>query len=420
VRLLAGDYDIERLGELMSDAPFFAAARAFRYAGDSGALPAMISCCSRQQARDLWAFLAERRPGGTPPPPLVLGDTPAVERQRVLANFSAGRLDTLIQVGVLIEGGDAPRCKLLIDLAPSVSRVRATQKYFRVMTRHADQEARIVVLLPDRLPRPPLLPMGLLMSPGEEYFCGALIGQEETAKTSRRPLAGGRSPIHRVRVRQRVLVCAPLRRPELDPHDTAAVRQVLESCADFDPDRPCGLFSFRRLWLIHPSFTGSGESLLRCCGVRYWRQGAFWAFLDRHFPEAMAVRRYSTGEQERWCSCEQDLERLFAHARQRTDRRLLGEALRGLGWPAHDSCEPEERTLRREALEELAPWLATLRQRERMAMELRFGLGAEPGMTWLGVGDRLGVSRERARQVVEKGLRKLRWQAMRTGNSPST
>ena len=99
---------------------------------------------------------------------------------------------------------------------------------------------------------------------------------------------------------------------------------------------------------------------------------------------------------------------------------MLGEALRGLGWPAQDSWDPEHQTLWREALEELGPWLKTLRQRERMAMELRFGLGAASGMTWLGVGDRLGVSRERARQIVQKGLRKLRWQAMRTGNSLPT
>ncbi len=259
VRLLAGEYDVERLGELMSSAPFFGAVRAFRYQGANATLPALVACASRQQTRDLWAFLAEKRPPGRPAPALILGETPAPERERALADFAAGRLDTLVQVGVLIEGWSSPRCKLLIDLAPSISRVRATQKYFRVMTRHGDQEARIVVLLPRSLPRPPVLPVDLLMRPGEEYFCGALITAEEDRRDRRPLVEDERSSIAKVTVKQRVLVCASLERPTLDPHDAQQVREVLESCPEFDAERPPGLRGFRRLWLTHPRFKGSGS-----------------------------------------------------------------------------------------------------------------------------------------------------------------
>ncbi len=133
----------------------------------------------------------------------------------------------------------------------------------------------------------------------------------------------------------------------------------------------------------------------------------------------MAVQRYGTGELERWSSCEQDVEFLLGHARRQANRRLLGEALRGLGGPVHDPCDPERQTLRREATEKLGTWLLSLRPRERMAVELRFGLGADPGLTWLRVGEHLGVSTERARQIVLKGLYKLRRQAITTGFASS-
>lgn len=50
-------------------------------------------------------------------------------------------------VGVLIEGWNSPRCKLLIDLAPSLSRVRATQKHFRVLTRSTREWAPLTAPL---------------------------------------------------------------------------------------------------------------------------------------------------------------------------------------------------------------------------------------------------------------------------------
>ena len=167
VRFVAGDYEQETLGRLMSSSPFFKAVQVFRYAAPNINIPALIACSSRQQAYDLWTFLKKHKPQDRPLPRLILGDTSKKERERVLADFEGGLVDTLIQVGVLIEGWNSPRCKLLLDLAPSLSRVRATQKYFRVMTRDQDQEARIVVILPKYLPRQPILPIDLILKLGE-------------------------------------------------------------------------------------------------------------------------------------------------------------------------------------------------------------------------------------------------------------
>lgn len=54
-------------------------------------------------------------------PGLVLGETPLRKRDRLLSAFKNGQIDTLIQVGVLIEGWDAPHCKLLLDIAHCAS-----------------------------------------------------------------------------------------------------------------------------------------------------------------------------------------------------------------------------------------------------------------------------------------------------------
>lgn len=138
VRIVQGDYDGEALGRVMSTAPFAQAVAVLRYGGANAGVPAMVVCASRQQARDLAGYLDRHRPPSSPRPVVLLGDARREERERLLADFEAGRLDTIVQVGVLVEGWNSPRCKLLVDLAPSLSLLRSTQKYFRVMTRHAE------------------------------------------------------------------------------------------------------------------------------------------------------------------------------------------------------------------------------------------------------------------------------------------
>jgi len=210
VRLMAGDYEREALGCLMASAPFFRAVELLRYRESHAPLPCLIACSSRQQAHDLWRYLQRHRPEDSPAPGLVLGETPGQRRKRLLADFERGRLDTLIQVGVLIEGWSSPRCKLLIDLAPSMSRVRATQKYFRVMTRHGDQEARICVVPGSQVPvetepaavgpledvRPERLVVRGLQPCQDPLLDGVVEGDHELAHGSAVEGGGGIQPSH--------------------------------------------------------------------------------------------------------------------------------------------------------------------------------------------------------------------------------
>jgi RNA polymerase primary sigma factor len=78
-----------------------------------------------------------------------------------------------------------------------------------------------------------------------------------------------------------------------------------------------------------------------------------------------------------------------------------------------DFIEDEEATMPVEAVseimqkEQLTEVLATLTQRERKIIELRFGLKGEHPRTLEEVGQKFGVTRERIRQIEAKTLVKL-------------
>jgi RNA polymerase primary sigma factor len=65
----------------------------------------------------------------------------------------------------------------------------------------------------------------------------------------------------------------------------------------------------------------------------------------------------------------------------------------------------ESQSLLKERLEEV---LASLTERERLVLELRFGLGDGNPYTLAEVGKQLDVSRERIRQIQARAMRKIR------------
>lgn len=58
--------------------------------------------------------------------------------------------------------------------------------------------------------------------------------------------------------------------------------------------------------------------------------------------------------------------------------------------------------------ERLGVWIAQLNERQRTVLQRRFGLDATPQQSLADIGRDLGISRERARQIQEDALRKLR------------
>ena len=72
---------------------------------------------------------------------------------------------------------------------------------------------------------------------------------------------------------------------------------------------------------------------------------------------------------------------------------------------------PEDETIRSELAVQVERALDTLEEREREVLRLRFGLGTDHEHTLAEVGRRLGLSRERVRQIEARAVAKIRRRA---------
>src|SRR3989338_5071381 len=301
----------------MGAAPFLEGTRVFRYSAINRKKRALICCVTRQQAHDLQEYLQAKRPKGTSVPTVIVGETK--ERERILSEFQAGTIDTLINVGVLIEGWNAGPCKLLIDLAPSYSWVRATQKFFRPMTRWKNKEAFIYQLIPSGLPEFPVCPMDLFEWDLPEYRQGELIASSrKRASQQPPPIQTSFDVIKKVKLRSSIVFSARFEKPKLDPKNLRDIRKVLLSNSAVTETKIPGYMPFRNLLFIHPLFKGRGQNLLRYCGIRPDRF-TYINFIAQFFPEA--VSDLYLGDRN-YCgtdfriddkSCEEDLAYMNAH-----------------------------------------------------------------------------------------------------------
>jgi len=76
--------------------------------------------------------------------------------------------------------------------------------------------------------------------------------------------------------------------------------------------------------------------------------------------------------------------------------------------PQTNSITAEDGLMRDALKQDLRKALKQLRENEREVLSLRFGLDQEKCLTLKQIGERIGVSRERVRQIQEKALEKLR------------
>jgi RNA polymerase primary sigma factor len=88
-----------------------------------------------------------------------------------------------------------------------------------------------------------------------------------------------------------------------------------------------------------------------------------------------------------------------------------------LGAPSADSTERIETFLRERP--NLMDFLEDLSPSERAVVELRFGLGDEEPLTLEAIGQRMGLTRERIRQIEALALKKLKGQFQARGVGPT-
>ncbi len=311
IRLVGGDLDAHVLGDIMSTDPFLEATKIIRYEISGNAeMPTLICCASRDQAVKVTQYLITNRKPDAAPPELILGNTPDKERREILRRYKAGEIDTLVNVGVLIEGWDSPRCKLLIDLAPTLSEVRAKQKYFRVMTKFNDAVARIYVLLPDNLERIPIFPQTLFGKSVEVEGYDDWIGtQKKKQVVPSKPNVAPKRPREVLELPTHPFDSV---QPRLNPSHLGEVTQVILSAFP-KMERLPNFARFSHKNFSHHLFDGNGAQLLRYCGVRR-KYSSYARFMSRLFPDLAANTLLgkegdlSRGELP---SCDFDLRRVF-------------------------------------------------------------------------------------------------------------
>ena len=85
-----------------------------------------------------------------------------------------------------------------------------------------------------------------------------------------------------------------------------------------------------------------------------------------------------------------------------------GEATMGDVIPDLGVVDPAETVAQDDAISRIDAVLSELGERERTVLVLRFGLGGQPPQTFEEIGQQLGVTRERVRQMQQRALDRLR------------
>jgi RNA polymerase primary sigma factor len=73
-----------------------------------------------------------------------------------------------------------------------------------------------------------------------------------------------------------------------------------------------------------------------------------------------------------------------------------------------DSASPDDQTIEKALVDAVAESLASLKERESKILRMYFGLDGDEPMTLEEIGARMGITRERVRQIKEKALSRLR------------
>lgn len=293
VQIVGKDFNTEQLGEVLSGDPVLAATLYFRwYHEDNAGIPALITCASTTQAKLLSAYLREHRPDGATAPGLILGETSSRERDRLHEAYEAGEIDTLITVRVLTEGWNSPHCKLLIDLAPTMSEVLGKQKYFRPMTLFGDTVPRIVLILPAGLRDGIVMPSSLF---GNSIKYRVFDEEREWAAKPKKPRARRtRSKTPKSTEKATVHVVMQINAADLlDPDDPEEIRRLLTEHCGFDTSVPT-MWDFRRFIIQAPNFQGTGRDLLRFCGIQC-QKDPYMEWLEELFPGLKANRMVNPG-----------------------------------------------------------------------------------------------------------------------------
>lgn len=444
VQVVAGNYEAEDLGLVMSRTPLLQAALIVRYDDRFRHMPTLITCASRAQAKCVQEYLRDHRPDGTPVPALLLGGMDKTARRTMLEAFEAGTINTLIVVKLLVEGWNSLKCKCLIDLAPSTSWVLSAQKYTRVMTKDGDAEARIITLQPMYLPRTPVLPVDVF-GPGVTESLEAAPAKVDAPRVSR---MRGSSAWARLReagirvlsVRTEVMLSEDCRIDQirLPPNPQRLFRRLFRAASLY----PLALDYVRYSRFLAARFMINGVGVKGSQLLRFLRFEVtlvgYQAFVASYFPDDVS-EKILHGENAAFYASRfkgrvpmpdshlrepiatipiAEMEESFS---QRLKREKVPASDGQSVWDVYGGIEPGRYSLSSGPLsaedafieklisaERASLLLETLTPWEERILRWRFGLDGEEELSLKETGNKYNLSIERIRQIQNQALAKLR------------
>ena len=428
VPMVSGDFDSASLGAVLTHTALFEFVRQLRY--DQAAERSrgcLIACASREQAVALHGYLCKQRPEGASLPGLVLQDTPASRRIALLNAFDAGTVDTLVQIGILVEGWSAQRCKLLIDLMPSVSEVRSTQKMFRPLTKWNGMLAIMHVILPRGLTRKPILPDTMLLNDVSEPFrTPSLSRRVHSSKQNDGPAKQLKrfQVVDGVKIRTRLLMEMSQMTPVYALEHDDDIREIIQTSPEFDPTEPPKRDRFLVMTFAHMLFRGSGRALLRRLGLPCSTSGYHELLLRLYVSQLPLKFLHRYHEMADRVSCTDDArvmtELMYRAAVVPVSERKSTRWVDFIeGWETLFGLDQEEVPSSEDVLflktqrENVMRLLNTLDQRPKSVVRLRYGLNDASGnldeeLTFDEIAIVYKVKRSRVCQIEAQSLRRLR------------
>lgn len=193
---------------------------------------------------------------------------------------------------------------------------------------------------------------------------------------------------------------------------------LIEAAKRFDPDRGVRFISYAIWWIKQSIFQTiqQQKDLIRIphrtSNIAFKIDKVYLDLKEKLGREPTYKEIKSNLEDENLEISEKDIENFLLMKRHSVSLDVPVDADEGTFFvdfiSKHGTKDVEDNILQEELHKEVEELLSHLSKRERFIIEKRFGLYGQEPLTLREVGDLLGISRERVRQIEIKALKKIR------------